>query len=69
VDAHDRRSGVDVAHHQGDGSFDPDRRHRHAFTARLRRNRVPLKSQDAEVSPAGREVRVSYLSNCLQRHG
>ncbi len=59
---------VNVAHHQGDGAFDFAVDGRHSRAAGFRVNPHTFKAQDAEMTPAGREVSVRYLLNTLQGH-
>jgi hypothetical protein len=55
VDAHQRRSGLNVSHDQGDGFFDAAVSIRAVFGA---------KTIDAEFAPAGREIRRRNRFEC-----
>jgi hypothetical protein len=61
MDAHQRRRGLEVAHDQGDGLF----LLRRSVAALVRGDgRIDaLEAENAEMSPARREIRVGDLTN------
>ena len=61
MDAHDRRRSVDVAHDERNGSFYPRCRSRNGFVAGLRIDDDALEAENAEMTPASREVGVGYF--------
>lgn len=54
---------MDIAHDESDGAFDSLGRGDCSFQARLGRDDIPLKAQNAEVAPAGGEIRIRHLAN------
>jgi hypothetical protein len=61
VDPDNRRGTVDVAHDEGDGSFDAARGCGEGVVAGVGVVDDALEAEDAEVSPSGRKVGVGYL--------
>ena len=59
VNPNQRRSGVNISHHEGDGLLDAAVSIRAGFGA---------KAIDAELAPARREIRGSHLLNCVFGH-
>jgi hypothetical protein len=69
VDANNGRLAVNIAHDEGDGSFDSGCGCGDRIIAGLRSFDDALESEDAEVSPAGREVGIGYFAHRGEGHG
>jgi hypothetical protein len=68
MDADDRRSGMDVAHHQGHQALDPLPRSLAVLAAGPGGREDALKPHDPEIAPAGWKIRLRYLVYALKRH-
>lgn len=68
VDTHNRRHGVDVAHHQRDRVFGLFLKSRRALPARLRVFDNSFKPENAELPPTGGQVGLGYLTNACIGH-
>src|SRR5262249_16895464 len=68
VDPDDRRCGVNVAHHEGDGAFDTLYGGWKGVVAGFRGINDALKAEDSELSPTSGEVGVGYLVDCSKGH-
>jgi hypothetical protein len=68
VDADQRRRGVNVAMHEGDAAFDATECNGIAGTAGLGLGDHTFKAVDAEMSPAGGEVGLRYLTDRDRGH-
>ena len=68
VDANERRRGVNIAHDKGDEALDGGLRCGGVVVAGARRGEPAFKAEDAEVTPARREVGLGDFLNAFKWH-